>query len=117
MMSPSPRTPKDVSDRALNMEEIRLVADLRAMHSKVSELHSIVECLKKRHVESDIGKHADYDLLTEDIRKAEEFYRWFVKVEEEKFGLLNSLVQLRFKIIHHFHRRHPDFKHTFQLVA
>ena len=41
MMNPSPRSRKDLDGRSLNVDEIRLVADLRVMHTKVNELYSI----------------------------------------------------------------------------
>ncbi len=84
MMNPSSRPRKDLDGRSLNVEEIRLVADLRVMHTKVNELHSIIDYLKNRHEEADIVKYADYDLLTQDIRKSDEIYLWFVKVKDER---------------------------------
>ena len=83
-MNASPRSNKGLDGHTLDIEEIRLIADLRVMHTKVNELHGIIEYLKKRHAESDIVKYADYDLLAEDIRKSDEIYLWFVKVKEER---------------------------------
>jgi hypothetical protein len=83
-MNPSSRPNKDLVGRSLDVEEIRLIADLRVMHSKVNELYGIVEYLKKRHAESDIVKYADYEVLAEDIRKSDAIYLWFVGVKESR---------------------------------
>jgi hypothetical protein len=83
-MMKSPQSNKALSGRWLEIDEIRLISDLRIMHSKVDELHNVIENLKQRHEESDIVKYADYDVLAEDIRKVDEIYLWFVKVKEER---------------------------------
>jgi hypothetical protein len=70
-------------DSALNMEEVRLVSDLRIMHSKVDELHHVVDNLKRRHSHQDIFQYADPAVLAEDIRRVDEIYLWFVKLKEE----------------------------------
>lgn len=72
-----------VAARWLDIEEIRLVSDLRVMHSKVDELYHIVTDLKRRHDESSIYKYADSRVLNEDIARVDEIYLWFVKVKEE----------------------------------
>jgi hypothetical protein len=87
MMMVSPRSHKDVAGRALDVAEIRLVSDLRIMHSKVDELHNVVENLKRRHDEAAIVKYADYRVLADDIRKVDDIYLWFVKVKEERDGV------------------------------
>ena len=84
MINPHPRSKKDLDSRPLHIEEIRLIADLRVMHTKVTELHSIVEYLKKRHTDSDIVKYADYGAMADDIRKSDVIYLWFVRVKEER---------------------------------
>jgi len=84
MMNPSPRRNKDLDGCSFDIDEIRLIADLRVMHTKVNELHSIIEYLKTRHGESDIVKYADYAVLADDIRKSDEIYLWFVQVKEER---------------------------------
>ena len=84
MMNPSSRSNKDLDGRSLDVQEIRLIADLRVMHTKVNELHSIVEYLRRRHAESDIVKYADYEVLADDIRKSDAIYLFFVKVKEER---------------------------------
>lgn len=82
-MTPPLRS-KDGTERSLSVDEIRLVSDLRIMHTKVNELYSIVEYLRRRHDEASTVKYADYDVLTDDIRKVDEIYLWFVKVKEER---------------------------------
>ena len=82
----SARSKKDMEGLTLDIQEVRLISDLRIMHSKVGELHNIVENLKHRHNEADIVKYADYEILAEDIRKVDEIYLRFVKVKEEREG-------------------------------
>ena len=82
----SARSRKDLEGLSLDIQEVRLISDLRIMHSKVDELHNIVESLKHRHNEADIVKYADYEILAEDIRKVDEIYLRFVKVKEEREG-------------------------------
>ena len=43
---------KDVQNRALEIDEVRLVADLRIMHSKVDELYQVVKSLREHHDET-----------------------------------------------------------------
>ena len=71
------------TERYLKIDEIRLVADLRIMHSKVDELHQIVENLKRRHSQADIHKYADEPVLNEDIANVDELYLWFLSLKEE----------------------------------
>lgn len=70
-------------DAPLNLEEVRLVSDLRIMHSKVDELFHIVDNLKRRHSHQHIFQYADAVVLAEDIRRVDEIYMWFVKLKEE----------------------------------
>ena len=72
-----------VSGRALTVDEIRVVADLRIMHSKVDELYQVCKILQQRHEERDVISYADKRVLPEDIRKVDELYLWFVKLKEE----------------------------------
>jgi hypothetical protein len=72
-----------VEGRALDIEEVRIVSDLRIMHSKVDELHQIVENLKRRHSQADIHKYADQPVLNEDIARVDELYLWFLSLKEE----------------------------------
>jgi hypothetical protein len=80
------RSPQGAEDRALTIEEVRIVSDLRIMHAKVDELFHFVTALKTRHKESDIVKYADQAVLTEDIQKVDAIYLWFVKVKEENIA-------------------------------
>jgi hypothetical protein len=77
------RSAKRKEEGSLQMEEIRLVSDLRIMHSKVDELYGMVENLKRRHNESAIVEYADRSVLPENISRVDEIYLWFVKVKEE----------------------------------
>ncbi len=72
--------------RALMIEEVRIVADLRVMHSKVDELYQIVTNLKRRHDEDSIKAYADREVLDEDIRRVDEIYLWFVALKEPRRG-------------------------------
>jgi hypothetical protein len=72
-----------VEGRALDIDEVRIVADLRIMHSKVDELHQIVQNLKRRHSQADIHKYADEPVLNEDIARVDELYLWFLALKEE----------------------------------
>ena len=74
---------KSLAERPLDIEEIRLVSDLRIMHAKVDELYNIVKGLKRHHNEGRIVEYSDRRLLAEDIASVDEIYLWFVKVKEE----------------------------------
>jgi hypothetical protein len=67
-----------------NIEEIRLISDLRIMHAKIDELYGIVEDLKRRHSEASIVEYADRQVLPDNISRVDEIYMWFVKVKEER---------------------------------
>lgn len=67
----------------LDIQEIRLISDLRIMHAKVDELYQIVLNLQNRHHESDVRAYSDQPVLNENIRKVDEIYLWFVKLKEE----------------------------------
>ena len=67
----------------LDIEEIRLISDLRIMHAKIDELYGIVENLKRRHSEAAIVEYADRHVLPENISRVDEIYMWFVKLKEE----------------------------------
>ncbi|HEX4603029.1 MAG TPA: hypothetical protein VH724_03480 [Candidatus Angelobacter sp.] len=75
------------SDHPLNIEEIRLVADLRIMHAKVYELFEIVTVIKKRHDENSIRRYADQMMLDQDIQRIDETYLWFLRLKEEGMRL------------------------------
>ena len=74
----------NLETRALNVAEIRLVADLRVMHSKVDELHQVVTNLKRRHGEEAVRVYSDRDVLEENIRRMDEIYLWFVSLKERR---------------------------------
>ena len=82
-MKRSDHTNQPLRDRWLDVDEVRLVSDLRIMHSKVDELYQIVSNLKRRHSGSDIHKYADQPVLNEDIARVDEIYLWFVSLKEE----------------------------------
>ncbi|HET9183213.1 MAG TPA: hypothetical protein VFP59_13840 [Candidatus Angelobacter sp.] len=67
----------------LEIDEIRLVSDLRIMHSKVDELFQLVSNLKRRHNGIDIRRYADEPILEEDISRVDQIYLWFVSLKEE----------------------------------
>ena len=73
---------EDPAGRSLDIEEVRLVSDLRIMHSKVDELFQVVKNLKRRHHEADIGRYAGHTVLSEDIGHVDEIYLWFVGLKE-----------------------------------
>jgi hypothetical protein len=76
------------SDRPqLDIEEVRLIADLRIMHSKVHELFEVVSVLKRGREESFIRKYADHVMLEKDIQRVDEIYLWFVRLKEEGLKL------------------------------
>jgi hypothetical protein len=82
MMKKSQRT--DRHERGLDIEEVRLVSDLRIMHSKVNELYEIVRALQRRHSEAAIHNYADAVLLASDITRVDDIYLWFVKLKESQ---------------------------------
>jgi hypothetical protein len=61
----------------LDIEEIRLISDLRIMHAKIDELYALVENLKRRHSEALIVEYADRQRLSDNISR----------VDESNFGL------------------------------
>jgi hypothetical protein len=69
--------------RSLEIEEVRLVSDLRIMHSKVDELFQVITSLKARHDEVAIHKYADQEVLTKDIERVDAIYMWFLRLKEE----------------------------------
>jgi len=83
MMTKGKRHSQEVEDRWLNVDEIRLIADLRVMHSKVDELYQVVSNLKRRHDDDAIHKYADQRVLSEDIDRVDELYMWFLRLKEQ----------------------------------
>ena len=71
----------------LNIEEVRLVADLRIMHAKVHELFEVVTVLKRGHEENYIRRYADRAMLEKDIQRVDEIYLWFLNLKEEGLKL------------------------------
>jgi hypothetical protein len=82
-MKKSDHAKQPVVERWLDVDEVRLVSDLRIMHSKVDELYQIVNNLKRRHSGADIHKYADQPVLNEDIARVDEIYLWFVTLKEQ----------------------------------
>jgi len=82
-MTKGKRSDSDLEGRALNVDEIRLIADLRIMHSKVGELYQVVTNLKRRHDDDAIHKYADQRVLSEDIDRVDELYMWFLRLKEQ----------------------------------
>jgi hypothetical protein len=80
----NPKRPRQpVEDRWLNIDEVRVVSDVRIMHAKVDEVFHLVESLKERHDEGAIVKYADSRVLTQDIQRIDATYLWFVRLKEE----------------------------------
>jgi hypothetical protein len=82
-----PAMKKSPSDRYLKIDEIRLVSDLRIMHSKVNELYQVVQTLKRRHAETAIRQYSDHVALEEDIKRVDDIYLWFIGLKEERLRL------------------------------
>ncbi len=71
-------------DERLTLREVRIVADLRVMHSKVDELYQAVRSLQRHHSDTDIHAYADPPVLGDDISKVADIYVFFVKLKEER---------------------------------
>ena len=71
----------------LDIDEVRLIADLRIMHAKVHELFEIVSVLKRGREENFIRKYADHVMLEKDIQRVDEIYLWFISLKEEGIRL------------------------------
>lgn len=82
-MEQSRHSTQDLRERWLEIDEVRLVADLRMMHAKVDELYNAVQQLKRRHQEDDIVRYSDQSALTDDIQRVDEIYLWYVKLKEQ----------------------------------
>jgi hypothetical protein len=81
MMTKSDNRPR------LDIEEVRLISDLRIMHAKVHELFEIVSVLKRGREENFIRKYADHAMLEKDIQRVDEIYLWFVRLKEQGLKL------------------------------
>lgn len=75
-------TPQEIS-----VAQVRLIADLRIMHSKTSELYSTINMIRRRHTEADVVSCGDQNALKDDIGKMEQCYGWFLKIKSEVNGL------------------------------
>jgi len=84
MFPRSHRSKEPLHQRWLDLDEIRLVSDLRIMHAKVNELYQVVTHLQQRHTEADVYQYADDPLILDNIRVIDEIYLWFVKIKEER---------------------------------
>jgi hypothetical protein len=78
------RNDTNIENRSLTIEEVRLISDLRVMHSKVDELFHIVSNLKRRHNDSAIHQYADQQVLAEDITRVDDIYLWFLQLKGER---------------------------------
>lgn len=74
---------RDLKGRSLDVDEIRLVSDLRIMHSKVDELYQIVRSMRERHDQASTVTYAERTALAGDITKVDEIYLWFITIKEE----------------------------------
>ncbi len=82
-MKRSDHSDQPLEGRWLDVDEVRLISDLRVMHAKVDELYQIISNLKRRHSGADIHKYADQPVLNENIARVDEIYLWFVGLKEE----------------------------------
>jgi hypothetical protein len=78
---------RPIDGHALDIEEVRLVSDLRIMHAKVHELFEIVTVIKNGHEENAIRRYADHVMLEKDIQRVDEIYLWFIALKEEGLRL------------------------------
>jgi len=83
MMAKGKQSDQELGGRWLEIDEVRLIADLRIMHSKVDELYHVVTNLKRRHDDNSIHKYADQRVLSEDIDRVDELYMWFLRLKEQ----------------------------------
>ncbi len=82
-MKRSDHSDQPLEGRWLNVDEVRLIADLRIMHATVDELYQLITNLKRRHSGADIHKYADQAVLNENISRVDEIYLWFVGLKEQ----------------------------------
>ena len=71
----------------LDIEDVRLIADLRIMHSKVHELFEVISVLNRGREENFIRQYADHAMLEKDIQRVDEIYLWFLRLKEEGMKL------------------------------
>ncbi|HEY0565809.1 MAG TPA: hypothetical protein VGC88_09505 [Terriglobales bacterium] len=72
-----------LENRSLNVEEIRLVGDLRYMHNRVLELIALVREIRERHPTTDVVRYADRPLLELDIQRVDEAYQYYLDIRQE----------------------------------
>ncbi len=65
---------------------MRIVADLRVMHSKVDEFYRTVRALQVNHSEADVYTYADPPRFNDDIKKVMDIYVWFEKLKGDALG-------------------------------
>lgn len=82
-MESSPQSQRPSEHRWLEIEEVRLVSDLRILHSQVHEIFNTINVLRRCHDASDIEKYADHRMLVEDVDKIDQIYLWFVCLKEK----------------------------------
>ncbi len=72
-----------LTGRWLDIDEVRLVSDLRVMHAKVDELYQVVTNLKARYKSGLVTSYADSAAMADNIERIDEIYLWFVSLKEE----------------------------------
>jgi hypothetical protein len=75
-----------VSGRWLEVEEIRLIADLRVMHAKVEELFFIVDSMRRRHSGDALALYFDEPVLMNDVRLIDDVYQWYLDLRERRLA-------------------------------
>ena len=80
------RPSKRKAETALGVDQIRLISDLRILHSKVDELLTIMDRIRKRHDLEAVIEFSDRKALTDDIHAVDQIYMWFVKLDEQRAG-------------------------------
>jgi hypothetical protein len=73
-----------VSGRWLEVEEVRLIADLRVMHAKVQELFFIIDGLRRRHSPEALALYFDEPVLVNDVRMVDDVYQWYLDLRERR---------------------------------
>jgi len=77
----------DIAGRWLNVDEIRVIADLRIMHSKVSELKSIVSSLRARYDARDVVEYSEETILAENIARMHEVYLLYLALKKRNYKI------------------------------
>ncbi len=81
-----PHTPAKTQPQLSGQQvrETRIIADLRIMHSMVSQLYHHIHDLHQRYTEPEILRYADQQLLAVDIKRNDETYQFFVGLSEQR---------------------------------